>query len=205
MVARIGARQKNGIVHARGDSVLFAMGVLALRGFEEEKRILAGLEFLDYPHHTDTIRMARIAAGIRPFSDYRPDTETYKLLAVEAREMYFRAAAHHSALLDEQGVTGAKREEIDTLLDYGFHSADGTSDLICWRALAARDPIWTERAYARRNIFATAIVLERLPWVEKVQRIAMFLASPQPDLAALAAVSLLDLDGPPAVMKPGRQ
>jgi hypothetical protein len=184
--------------------VLFARGVLALRGFEEEKQLLAGLEFLDYPHHTDTIRMARIAAGIRPFTDYRPGSETYKLLSIEAREMYFRAAAHHSALLEERGVAGEERERIDALLDYGFHSIDGTSDLICWRALAARDPVWTERAYDRRNLFATTIVLDRLSWIEKMRKVGMFLASPQPDLAALAAVSLLDIDGPPAVMKPGR-
>jgi len=208
MKARLRSPKLDSATWAHGAAALFGMAMLANLGYTEERDALARMDPLhDCPNHADVFRVARIWAGLDPFERYPPTSRAFKIFPDTIQEQYFRAAAHRAAVLKRElvGQTDpARRKELKKqfddardLVEAGFLGSSTVVRVTCMEALAAIDgaraqPMLQEVVLGRGvpSLFAASLV-DQLD--DPVAVYLPGLRSPEPDYAALAAVSLLDL------------
>jgi hypothetical protein len=193
-----------------GRAAIVGTALLANRGEEEELRALAAVkgerEIKYYAAHADTVRIARLWTGMESFSTMGPLTSRFKDLHEMDQEIYYLGVAHRAAHLLRQGATA--EGEVAPLLDLLESAFDGTVRNLrlfamqsLLRLAPARGAALVRRGLDGRGPFA---VYAGALADEVEDPAAIFLpnvASPLPDIAALAAVSLLDLPFPHALQR----
>ncbi|HEX5139145.1 MAG TPA: hypothetical protein VFY93_19410 [Planctomycetota bacterium] len=192
-----------------GRASILGTALLADRGEQEEIRLLAAAkgerERSIYAPHADTVRIARLWTGLDDFSAMDPLSSRYKELHELDQEIYYLAVAHRVARLQREK---APQEKIAPLLDLLEGAFDGTVAalrIFSMEALMRLDPA-RGAPLVRRGIdgggpfavYAGALA-EKLDDPAAVFLPAM--SSPQPEVAALAAASLLDLPFPRALQR----
>jgi len=185
-----------------GRSAVVGMGLLAVLGDADERRELEAASservLRYYVPHADTVRLARLMAGIDSFDTLPPMSERFKDLDTRDKELYYFAAAQRALeILREKGDAG--RGEIGEYVDLLEAAFDGgfpglrcfVMQVLC-RIAPARGAALVERAIRARG---TLSIYGGILADDPADPVAIFLPalrSPEPDLSALAAVSLLD-------------
>lgn len=192
-----------------GRAAIVGTALLANRGDEEERKVLAEVkgerELLFYASHADTMRLARLWVGLDDFSTMGPLTNRYKELHEIDQEIYYLGAAHRAAHLMRKG---AAQEEIDPLLELlesSFDAPVANLRVFSMQALLRLAPARGE-ALVRRgldgrgpfSVYAGALAGK----VDDPTAVFLpYLGHPMPEVAALAASSLLDLPFPHALQR----
>jgi hypothetical protein len=195
-----------------GRAALIGMALLANRGDADEMRLLAEAkterELLFYAPHADTVRIARMLVGLDDFATMGPLTVRYKDLDPADQELYYLAAAHRASRLVKEGGVGGESPELAACLDLVESAFDGTIPALrvlsmqaLLRLAPARGAALVARALDARGVLAVygGVLAERLE--DPVDLFLPALSSPMPDLAALAAVSLLEPLEPRALQR----
>lgn len=193
----------------------FQMGVNALQGLvllgePQDLALLRDLDPIRYGGFADLIKIAKVWAGQAPFADYEVGGMTWKFLTLPARAFYFRAGAltfvrlsrvDADALSEEERVVhAAALDEARLIIDAGTIDSTAGTRVYCNYLLAVAEP---EEAPAHlRQVIqgsgSTAIFAGCIADLEDpVPVLLPGLLSGEPEVVALAAVALLDLDGPP--------
>jgi hypothetical protein len=194
-----------------GRAAIVGMALLANRGEEEEARLLAEVkaerDIVHYAPHADTVRLARMWAGIDDYSTMGPLTARYKELHEMDQEIYYLGAAHRAALLMRQGAAETE-PRVAGLLDLLEAAFDGPvpslrvfSMQAMLRLAPARGAALVKRAIDGRGPFAVYAGTLADNVEDPASLYLPYLASPMPDIAALAAASLLDLPHPHALQR----
>ncbi|MHC4225375.1 MAG: hypothetical protein ACYSUN_15400, partial [Planctomycetota bacterium] len=188
---------------------------LALMGGSAERRALKNMADVDFPEIVDSLRIARILAGITPLEAYEIGSDRWNLLTSDAQDLYFRAAVHMFARLRRQISTaaeGPQKEQLKARLKAAQVVAEaglvaGTSEVMifCYQGLVCNDPFFESSLPPRMiegrgpaSLYAASFTKLEDP----VPILLPGMVSPEPDIAAIAAVSLLDIDAPPPIQGP---
>jgi hypothetical protein len=192
-----------------GRAAIIGTALLANRGEEEEMRALVEAkgerEIKFYAAHADTVRIARLWTGIESFSTMGPLTSRYRELHEIDQEIYYLGVAHRAAHLLRQGTSA---EEVSGLLDLLESAFDGTVRNLrlfamqsLLRLAPARGAALVQRGIDGRGAFAVYAGALSDKLEDPAAIFLPNLASPLPDIAALAATSLLDLPLPYALQR----
>lgn len=163
--------------------------------------MLEKMRDIDYDVHVELLRMARMGAGLVPFSRIRIGSTRWQLLDNVAQEYYFRHAIHR--YLQLWRAAGRKQteetRELRKIAEAALVSTNTRRQIYALMALAANDPEEARRLWPRfvkgggvPSLFAASMKLPDDP----VAILLPGLMSAGADYSALAAVTLLDLDGP---------
>jgi hypothetical protein len=190
-----------------GATAVLGMALLANRGDEEEQQLLAraeGGELRYYLPYGTYVRLARMGAGLEGFDRLSPLSARFaELESGDEQDSYFLMAAHRATKL---AATGG--EEYAALLDLLEVAFDGTLPgprVLAMQVLPRLHPERGRALVARgvrgRGPFA---VLAGTLADRSDDPVALFLPgirSPQADLSAIAAASLLAREGPLPLQK----
>jgi hypothetical protein len=169
---------------------------LAMLGEPEDLAVLRGMRLLDYPRFVDAIRVARLAAGIDPFSGH-----DWKALE-DMSELVYRAAAFRYARLVRESGADASIQDARAVLERGLYDSNDLVRVLCFRVLAAVDPqsagALVEQKAAERGLTPLFAAFHLEP-ERRVPLLVPFLAVQDPGIAAIAAVGLRDPHAPPPI------
>jgi hypothetical protein len=194
-------------VELPGGPAVFGTALLANRGLEEERQILAraeGKEVLGYIPFGPYVTMARIAAGLESFEKFSPLTARFaEFETVEQQESYFLMVAHRATALAAAG--GDEHRALVDLLEVAFDGTLPGPRVVSMQVLSRIAPDRGRALVARGvrgrgpfGVFAGALADEV---EDPVPHFLPGIRSPQPEVASIAATSLLARDGPPALQR----
>ncbi|MHC4932847.1 MAG: hypothetical protein ACYTGV_11725, partial [Planctomycetota bacterium] len=188
---------------------------LALLGGPAEQRALKNMPDVDFPEIVDFLRIARILAGVTPLEAYEIGSDRWNLLSSDAQDFYFRAAVQLFARLRRQvaaAAEGPQRERLAERLKAAQAVAEaglvaGTKDVMifCFQGLVCNDPFFESSLPPRMIEGRGPPSLYAASFTELQDPVAVLLpgmVSSEPDVAAIAAVTLLDIDAPPPIQGP---
>ena len=167
---------------------------LALYGTPETRRIVAELRPIDHPYLARTVVLAKLWAGLTPFSEIDFQDKRYEAWYELEREAYYRGALLRYAEL----VGAGDMEEARKLLEGPIADAIVTgADYVrigMRRGLAAVHPDRSEEIH--RALYDAGAVQRvygvfGLPGVDRVAALLPALSAPGPDVSGLAAVGLM--------------
>lgn len=190
-----------------GRAAIFCMALLAMRGEEEEMRTLAAAkserELLYYVPFADTVRVARVCAGLDPFASMGPLTVRFKDLDPLDQELYFLAVAHLATRAAKQGGFGGTEEILD-FVEAGF-DGNTPSKVLAMQMLLRLAPERGKRLVASAMEGRAAMSIYAGVLAGGVEDpVALYLpalASREPDFAAMAAATLRASEGPSALQR----
>lgn len=192
-----------------GRAAIVGTALLALRGEKEEAELLASVkserEIVFYGAHADTVRIARLWAGFEPFATMGPLTSRYKELHEMDQELYYLGAAHRAAHLQRQGGHDAEVAELLDLLESAFDSPVPNLRVLAMQAMLrlapARGAVLVRRGIEGRGAFGVYAGALASKVDDPVALFLPALSAPMPEIAAIAAASLLDLPLPHALQR----
>jgi hypothetical protein len=192
-----------------GRAAIMGTALLANLGDEEAARVLGAVkterDIMPYGPHADTMRLARFWAGFESFSAMGPLTPRFRELHTLDQELYFLGVAHRAAHLVRRGASEEEIGELLGLLEFAFDSPSSDLRVLPMQALLrlapARGAVLVRRGIdggGAFSIFAGSLA------AQVQDRPALFLpalSSREPQVAALAAASLLELPFPHALQR----
>jgi hypothetical protein len=192
-----------------GRAAIFAMALLAMSGEEEEMRTLAAAknerELLYYVPFADVVRVARVCAGLDPFSAMGPLTLRFKDLDPLDQELYFLAVAHlASREAKQRGPGGTPSEELLDVIEAGLDAATPSKVLalqMLLRLAPERGKAVVANAMEGKAAMSVYAGVLAGGVADPVSLYLPALASREPDFAALAAATLRASDGPCALQR----
>lgn len=180
-----------------GRAAILGMALLANRGEADEMRRLTEAkderELKFYAPFADTARIARLCVGLDDFASLGPLTVRFKDLDPFDQELYYVAAAHRATRLCRDGGSAPELLDlIEAAFDGNVPSARVSAIQVLLRLAPERGDALVARAidaHAAISIHAGALA----DYLD--DPVALFLpamGSSMPDLAAIAAASLVD-------------
>jgi len=192
-------RMRAGKVGEGGRATVIAMGLLALQGDEREREILerAAKEKPLYVPFVDTITIARVMAGLEELATYAPHKTRFKALDLQDQDLYYFAAAHRAAHLKRTGGSEDAYRQSLRMVQTGFDAGSLPVRVFCIQAIGRLEPAMSrtmlQRAIDDRGLLSLyAMVLSR-DIDDVVPMMLPALRATSPDVASLAAATMLDL------------
>lgn len=192
-----------------GRAAIIGTALLANRGDAEAARVLAEVkgerELLFYAPQADAVRIARLWVGLEDFATMGPLTTRYKELHELDHEIYYLGAAHRAAHLMRQGTGQEEAAGLLDLLESAFDAPVANLRVFSMQSLLrlapARGEALVRRGLDGRGPFAVYAGALAGKVDDPVAVFLPYLGSPMPEMAALAASSLLELPYPHALQR----
>ena len=195
---RVLAFARDPVTIGSGATAMIGIAMIGMLGFEKERKIIARDRPTMYAGLTDIVKVARIWIGVDGFDKYEQTSLAFRDLETRAKEQYYSAAAHRLAAMHRGLIEGTEeeREKLSDLLEAAFDETSNVTRALALQTLvslkAERAPVLLRRALVGRGAFAIDAAALADGLEDPVAIFLPALRTPEPDYAALAAVSLLD-------------
>lgn len=188
----------------RGEGILYG---LALCG-EEGRELLESVPEIDMDEYIVLFRCVRMLARVAPkgkdWSFYTPGSTRWGMLDSHSQRYYFWAVLHRY-VQHHRGADADPKEvkEVRKLVDAALATKDTVLKIHVLSVLASLDKEWAEKLmprYLRGGGVPSIYAAGMMPMRDSNDTVDLLLpaiSSAMPDYASLAAVAMLDMDGPP--------
>ena len=161
---------------------------LARLGGPEELRFLASMRAVDYPRQLIEVRIARLWIGADPIEKYLPDGDFFEDLDGVQKIQYYHQVANRFATLEE----GETKEVYLDLLKSALISSAPILRSYAIMVMARHAPDELDLKRIAEAGGTDALTAANLLDGDRVPYLLPGIASPEPNLSALAAISLLE-------------
>jgi hypothetical protein len=181
-----------------GGTAVMGLAMVAMLGFEKERKFIARDKPTAYAGHADLVKIAKVWIGFHEFEKYEQTGREFRDLDPRAKEMYYSAAAHRLAAMHRGLIDGDEEErgQLLRLLEAAFDESMPVTRTLALQTLvsleAEQAPELLQRAIVGRGGFAIDAAVLSDDLADPVVTFLPAVRSREPDYSALAAVSLLD-------------
>ena len=161
---------------------------LARLGGPEERRVLSAMRGVDYPRQLIEVRIARLWIGADPIEKYLPDSDYFDDLDGVQQIQYYHQVANRFVTLEE----GETKEIYLDLLKSALISSAPVLRSYAIKVMARHAPDELDLKRIADGGGTDALTAANLLDGDRVPYLLPGITSPEPNLSALAAISLLE-------------